>query len=191
MSKVWNLPNMLSMFRILLVIPMGFALWYQENVIAVMLGFLSGFTDNLDGYLARRMNQITELGKMLDPLADKLLVGIIGIILLMQLRMPVWFAILFWGRDLLLMLGGLWARKKVGLVIPSDWVGKLTYTLLAFTLMLMILNLDSITYWGLWITSTMLVYSFIHYTIRMLLFIKRKNKEESEINNNLDSINQQ
>jgi CDP-diacylglycerol--glycerol-3-phosphate 3-phosphatidyltransferase len=113
MSKVWNLPNMLSMFRILLVIPMGFALWYEENMIAVMIGFLSGFTDNLDGYFARRMNQVTELGKMLDPLADKLLVGIIGVILLMQGKMPVWFAALFWGRDILLMLGGLWARKKL------------------------------------------------------------------------------
>jgi CDP-diacylglycerol--glycerol-3-phosphate 3-phosphatidyltransferase len=178
MNKIWNLPNILSMFRILLVIPMGIALWNQENVIAVLIGILSSITDNLDGYFARRLNQITEFGKMIDPLSDKLFVGVIVIILLIQSRMPLWFALVIWGRDLLLMLGGLWASKKIGWVLPSNVLGKLTVTILGFTLMFIMLDIKLIATWGIWISTFFLTFSFVYYTIRMLMVLNKQNKIE-------------
>jgi len=180
MSKIWNLPNTLSMFRILLVIPMGIALWEQENVIAVLIGFLSSITDNLDGYFARRFNQITEFGKIIDPLSDKLFVGVIVIILLIQGRMPVWFAGVIWGRDLLLMLGGIWAAKKIGWVLPSNALGKMTVTALGFTLMFIILNIKIVAFWGIWFSTSLLVISFIYYLVRMLAVLKRSSYEKKQ-----------
>ncbi len=173
-NEIWNLPNILSMLRILLVIPMGIALWHQENVIAVLLGFLSSITDNLDGYFARRFNQITEFGKIIDPVSDKLFVGVVVIMLLIQGRMPVWFAALIWGRDFLLMLGGLWASKKIGWVLPSNILGKLTVTILGLTLMFMILNIDVIVFWGVLISTALLSGSFIYYFVRMLMVMRKQ-----------------
>ncbi|MFH1050147.1 MAG: CDP-alcohol phosphatidyltransferase family protein [bacterium] len=174
MSQVWNLPNVLSMFRILLVIPMGIALWEHDNVIAVLIGFLSAITDNLDGYFARRFNQITEFGKIIDPLSDKLFVGVIVIILLIQERMPIWFALIIWGRDLLLMLGGLWAAKKIGWVLPSNVLGKMTITVMGLTLMCIILNLETVSFWGIRISTILLAGSFIYYIIRMVMVMRKQ-----------------
>jgi len=177
MGKVWNVPNALSMFRVLLIIPLGIALWEQENVIAVLIGILTSITDNLDGYYARRLNQITEFGKIIDPVSDKLLVGVIVIILLIQERMPLWFALVIWGRDVLLMLGSLWAAKKIGLVLPSNVLGKMTITVLGLTLMFIMLNIKVVAFWGIWASTALLAGSFIYYFTRMVLIIKKQNKQ--------------
>ena len=177
MSKVWNVPNTLSMFRILLIIPMGIALWEQENVIAVLIGILSSITDNLDGYYARRLNQITEFGKIIDPVSDKLFVGVIVIILLIQARMPLWFALVIWGRDALLMLGSLWAAKKIGWVLPSNVMGKMTITVLGLTLMFIMLDARTISLWGIWASTALLAGSFIYYFVRMLMVLKKDKLE--------------
>lgn len=177
MGRVWNVPNALSMFRILLIIPLGIALWEQENVIAVLIGILTSITDNLDGYFARRLNQITEFGKIIDPVSDKLLVGVIVIILLIQERMPLWFALVIWGRDVLLMLGSLWAAKKIGWVLPSNVMGKMTITVLGLTLMFIILNIEIVAFWGTWVSSAFLAGSFIYYFVRMFIVLMKHNKQ--------------
>ncbi len=182
MSKIWNIPNILSMFRILLTIPIAFALWHEENVIAVLIAFLSSITDNLDGYIARRFNQITELGKILDPLSDKLFIGVIAVILLIQGRMPVWFAAVIWGRDILLLLGGMLAAKKMGWVIPSNVLGKMTITAVGLTIMFMMLNVDIIVYYGLWVSTIFMAVSFIYYLIRMIGMLKEQQKKAIETN---------
>ena len=168
MSKIWNLPNILSIFRLLLIIPLGLALWNNENLIAVLLGFLSAITDNLDGYFARRFNQITEFGKKIDPLADKLLIGVIVVILFVQQRIDFWFFLLILARDLILLIGGLIISKKLKWVIPSDWVGKITVTILGLTLMFIMLNATTITKYAIICSSITLLYSFVHYVIRAL-----------------------
>jgi cardiolipin synthase (CMP-forming) len=182
MNKIWNISNVLSMFRVLLVIPMSIAIWHNENVIAVLIGFLSAITDNLDGYFARRLNQITEFGKMIDPLSDKLFVGSIVIILLIQGRLPVWFASLIWGRDLLLLIGGLFVSKKIGWVLPANVLGKLTVTILGLSLMCMILNIEVAVFWGLWASSILLIVSLLYYFFRMLAFLSKYNKEQLKTN---------
>ncbi len=185
MSKIWNLPNLLSMFRLVLIIPLGIALWNNENVIAVLLGFLSAITDSLDGYFARRFNKITEFGKKIDPLADKLSVGVIVVILFIQQRIELWFLLLIIGRDLFLLIGGLLVSLKLKWVIPSDRVGKIAVAILGITLIFIMLNLNSVSTYAIIISSIVLIYSLIHYIIRSLYFINKK----KNLNNN-SSINQ-
>jgi len=91
-------PNLLAIFRILLL-PFIYYFLAQESktgvAIAVVLMLMAIFSDVLDGHLARKLNQITDLGKILDPLADKLGLGIFVIFIIFHRGFPVWAAASF------------------------------------------------------------------------------------------------
>lgn len=87
-------------------------------------------TDLLDGYLARKLNQVSELGKIIDPLADKIAVGFIAVFMFLKGLIPVWFIIIVILRDLLILIFGLFLKKKKKLVLMSNYPGKIA----AFTI---------------------------------------------------------
>lgn len=130
-----NLPNALTIIRIALIPACFAALMYdsgndpQWRIIAWWGFFIVGMTDILDGRLARSRKQITELGKFLDPVADKLLVGsaLIGLSLLGDL--PWWITILILGRELAVTLLRVFVVRLGGRIIPASRGGKLkTFT---------------------------------------------------------------
>ncbi len=99
-------------------------------------------TDFLDGIIARRFNQISELGKILDPLADKLAIGTVLIALYLKQQVPLWLVIIVVGRDLTIMLAALFLAKKYKLVTPSNLIGKITVNVLAVMIISYIFNID-------------------------------------------------
>jgi CDP-diacylglycerol--glycerol-3-phosphate 3-phosphatidyltransferase len=129
-----NLPNQLTLSRIA-VVPILLALlwldWEWSCLVAAVLFILAGITDVADGYLARRERQITNLGKFLDPLADKVLICSVLIMLVGMGRVNAWIAVLMIGREL--MVTGLRAiAAEGGTIIAADRYGKLK-TILQFT----------------------------------------------------------
>ncbi len=121
-----NLPNSITLLRILLI-PVFVWLYLEptpERALWAGLVFSgAAFTDFLDGYLARRRGQITNLGKLLDPVADKLLVAS-GLILLVQVQqVAVWLAIVMIARELI-VTGARAVAAKEGLIVPADSLGK-------------------------------------------------------------------
>ena len=122
-----NLPNSITLLRILLI-PVFVWLFSESSqdraLIAGLVFAGAAFTDFLDGYLARKSGQITNLGKLLDPVADKLLVAS-GLILLVQFqRVAVWVAIVMIAREMV-VTGARAVAAKEGLVVPADSLGKL------------------------------------------------------------------
>jgi len=115
----------------LLLIPIGYFLWHDNLILVAILVVISFFTDFLDGMLARKLDQISEVGKVLDPLADKLSIGVCLIILYFKAIVPGWLVIIVVGRDVAIMIGGLIFASKYRLVIPSDAIGKMTANVLA------------------------------------------------------------
>lgn len=121
-----NLPNSITLLRILLI-PVFVWLYLEptpERALWAGLVFsAAAFTDFLDGYLARRSGQITNLGKLLDPVADKLLVAS-GLILLVQAQqVAVWLAIVMIARELI-VTGARAVAAKEGFIVPADSLGK-------------------------------------------------------------------
>lgn len=173
--RIWTVSNVLSLSRIILAVPMAFLLWYEYNVLAVVLGAVSSVTDMLDGWIARKFDQVSEYGKIFDPLADKIFVGVTVIILLIQGRFPLWLAIMVIGRDILIALGGLIAAKRIKKVIPSDMIGKATVVILGLTIMFSILNVYYILEYAYIICGISLVYSFLHYALRGIRKLKESN----------------
>ena len=123
-----TVPNMLSIFRIVLI-PVYAAIYFSDvkggSVIAGCILVASGLTDLLDGYIARRFNQISKLGKVLDPLADKLTQ--VAVIVCLYIRYPILWALIAFliFKELLMLSVGYWVMKK-GYVVTSKWFGKLT-----------------------------------------------------------------
>ena len=172
---MWTVANIVSVFRIFLSIPMGFLLWYDYNGWAVAMIWLASITDMLDGWLARRMNQVTEYGKIFDPIADKIFIITTVVVLIIQGRFPLWLAGIVIGRDVLIALGGAFFAKRLKNVIPADYIGKITVSILGLTIMFAILNLHSITYYAFYISALALIYSFFHYVIRAIKILQEKN----------------
>ena len=124
--EVFNLPNYLTMVRIL-AIPVVVWLLVQDspltNLIAVTLFLLAALTDMLDGYLARRMGLDSALGKLLDPLADKILVSTVMIALVPLGRMEAWIPMVVIGREF--TISGLRSMAAAeGLIIAARQLGK-------------------------------------------------------------------
>lgn len=125
LDRIWTIPNLLSVGRLgLLVVFCWLLFGAHERVAATVVLMVTGTTDFLDGYVARRLHQVTTLGKVLDPTADRIVLGT-GIIAIAAYRaVPWWLAGVVLGRELLvsgavLVLAALGARR-----IDVLWVGK-------------------------------------------------------------------
>jgi len=118
------IPNLLSLFRLLLIPVILFALIRGWKYPALGLIVLSAVTDLVDGWVARRFGQITDLGKILDPLGDKLTIGVLGIYLAWTGKIPWWVVLIIVGKDLVIVIGGLsfWGTHRP--VPVSDVWGK-------------------------------------------------------------------
>ncbi len=121
---VWNAPNILTVLRMCLV-PVFVALLMTGNPIPAGIIFIAAsLTDTLDGYLARKNNQITVFGKFMDPLADKLLVCSALICMVELKTIPAWIVIVIVGRDFIISGFRLVAAER-GVVIAAGFWGKL------------------------------------------------------------------
>lgn len=125
-GHLWNLPNKLTIFRVLLIpVIAALLLFPQEStsLAAAALFALGALTDMLDGYLARRGGVVTDFGKFLDPLADKLLI-VVPLVMLIPLRgIPAWMVAIIVGREIAVTgLRGLGAAEKM--IISASSLGK-------------------------------------------------------------------
>ncbi|HEY5647687.1 MAG TPA: CDP-alcohol phosphatidyltransferase family protein [Pseudomonadales bacterium] len=103
--KLSQLPNVITVVRILLVLPTAWLLVAGRYVEALVLMAVAGASDALDGALARRFGWISPFGSAMDPVADKLLVAAMFIVFTMQGYIPVWVAAIVLGRDAVIMTG--------------------------------------------------------------------------------------
>ncbi len=124
-----NLPNALSMFRITLISPyLYFYLFFPTygESIALTIFIISGLTDLLDGYIARKFNQITKIGTVLDPLADKLMLVSVLTGFVIKDKINLWLLTFIVCKELLMILGSFILYSEKDEVIPSNVIGKIT-----------------------------------------------------------------
>ena len=130
-SAIITIPNLISFARILLIFLFAWLVLVADEIaIAGWLLVVIGSTDWIDGYLARRMGQVTELGKLLDPVADRLAVATAVIAGLIAGVLPAWFAWVLIVREALIAIGALFIGFKVGTKLAVRDLGKLATLLL-------------------------------------------------------------
>ena len=178
-SQNFNLPNSLTIFRILLIPVFLFVFtspaWSATFLPAIIFS-IAALTDLLDGYLARRNDQITNLGRLLDPIADKLLV-LTGLILLVQVnRVAAWLAIAIMAREII--VSGLRSIAAAeGMIISADTLGKykaffqvigIICLTLPTSFVLPFSNFDSIGTMILYFALVLGIFSGLQYGLRAL-----------------------
>ncbi len=183
-KEIFTVSNALSFLRLLLVIPFWFLLDHfdSQNVryITFALCIFAAITDILDGYFARKFNQITELGKIIDPFADKAAIALIVIKLYFigEISHFYFYSIIL--RDLLIFLGGIYVTKKIGKVLPSNKLGKITVLNIGLIILFLIIGLSqsNLIFKIFYYSSIILIFaSLIAYVIRAKEFLSKKNYE--------------
>lgn len=135
----WTLPNALTVLRIFLVPILVVFLLTEYRLIGLAVFMVASLTDWFDGYLARTRNQITTLGQLLDPIADKLLISAAFISLVELGLAPAWMVVIIIGREL--AISGLRSiAVDQGVHIPASSLGKYKTTVQMFTVILLILG---------------------------------------------------
>ena len=122
-SNVWTIPNVLTIIRIILI-PVFVILFFRGYKMAALAVFCAAsLTDMLDGYLARKLNQITDFGKLFDPLADKLMVLTAMVCQTFWGPLPLVAVIIVAAKELVMVLGGVFMLSR-DVVVYSNYFGK-------------------------------------------------------------------
>ncbi|MEE0061183.1 MAG: CDP-alcohol phosphatidyltransferase family protein [Acutalibacteraceae bacterium] len=180
-DSVFTIPNIISITRILLIVPFTIYFIIEEYIIAFAIILLSGVSDCLDGFIARKLNQVTELGKLLDPIADKLtLVSVLiclGVLIPKLLPMVIILAL----KDVLMLFGGLYLLKQGITPPPAKWYGKLA-TIVFYISVIIIVFLKGfleyevymLTFILLSITFVAMMFALVKYAIIFKALLKNK-----------------
>lgn len=163
-----TISNLISIARIIIAFPLAYAIWEYNLFWTISLVVLGLFTDWLDGFLARKLNQISEWGKILDPVADKFIIGFPGVILVIQGRIELWFIFLVILRDVLILIGAIYAKSKLKYVIPSNWLGKIAVNVISLVFIFAIFEIYEYIYITYILGVIAIISSFTLYLFQMI-----------------------
>lgn len=190
-SNVWTIPNVLTIIRIILI-PVFVVLFFKGEKIAALCVFCAAsLTDMLDGYLARRLNQITDFGKLFDPLADKLMVLTAMVCQTFWGPLPLVAVIIVALKELVMVLGGVFMLSK-DVVVYSNYFGKAAQVGFIASLILSFFHErfveGNVMLWGmtpdiilLWITVALAVVAMVIYATGAIRTINKKEEKKDEI----------
>ncbi len=181
--------NMISMFR-LLIVPVLFWLIYQKSYsLAILVGTIAVISDLLDGFFARVLNQHSELGYILDPMADKCAIGAgIFALVLSTSDFPIEAFVVVVLRDVAIVVGNVYLAYKAKMITRSNFWGKCTSFLLSITVILYLfrsmkdsLLLDKIAFYSLCIAIIFVFISFFSYFRHMLRVLKTESVQAKSV----------
>jgi CDP-diacylglycerol--glycerol-3-phosphate 3-phosphatidyltransferase len=189
-KEIFYISNLISLSRFFLVGVTSVFLLEKNYSAGCALIILIWISDLLDGYFARKRNEISEIGKIIDPLADKTAIIAIVIIMLFQELIPLWFVIITVSRDAFILIGGLYLNTKKNIVLQSNTMGKLAVFTIGFTLFLLLFNAGAqigqfgnffsyhneitelFTWVLLFLSIVMIILSLVSYSKRFIGLIK-------------------
>jgi CDP-diacylglycerol--glycerol-3-phosphate 3-phosphatidyltransferase len=169
---MWNLPNSLTLLRIMLVPLLVVVLltrFHGSDLWGLGIFLVASLTDLLDGWIARRTGRITVAGTMLDPIADKLLISAAFISLVEMKVAPAWMVVIIVGREFA-VTGLRQIAQAQGVIIPANWWGKLK-TLSQIVAICFLIISEQLGKWALlgnvllWVALTMTILSLVSYFV--------------------------
>lgn len=183
LNEIFTIPNILSMFRIVLL---PFIVWFfvckEDHVMAIVILLISGLSDILDGFIARKFNMISDFGKIIDPVADKLTQGILLICLIFKYAQVLWILGVFILKEFIMIMMGYMIIKRKNQVNSAKWYGKLNTVIIYSAIFFMIILPDiseNIVNMMVIICTAMIIVAFAMYAnfYRKILFNEKKNKK--------------
>lgn len=165
-----NLPNILSLIRIVLAFVFAIILFNSLKFLAAGIFLLAVATDALDGYLARKYKQTTLIGKILDPAADRLLMLLTFLVLLFKYSFPLWLAVIAISYHILIIFGWIIIFQSKNIALPHTFWGKLNSFLQTVMVFAVIFNFYPYIFFILVVFSISI--AFTSYLIKALKILK-------------------
>ena len=172
-DRFWTLANFFSLVRVPLIVPIIWLIWriasgdeYHWYLFWTVMLIIA--TDILDGAFARRRKQVTEWGKIVDPLADKLAINSIALALILFRELPLWVGVVVIGRDVAIVLAGVFLITKRKIVVPSNIWGKLTTLVMSVLLLSYGVGWDPVKLPLLWAAALLLLASSLSYGLHFI-----------------------
>jgi len=170
-GRIFNLPNSLSFLRILLI---PWFLYYYHNghlTIAIAIMIVAVLSDWFDGRVARWTNEVSEMGKIIDPLADKLCLASVALYFLWMGELPLWFVLFVVLRDILIFTGAVYVKCRHSVITTSLWPGKWAVGFVSMLFIVMVwphpvFKLYPLKELFLYLSTVTLLYSFSQYCMR-------------------------
>ncbi len=180
-KEIFNIPNILTILRIIFIIPFVLAVYKNNYALAGIVLVISGISDLVDGIIARKYNQITKLGKMLDPTADKLTLMAVMICFGVKFPKIFPFMILLIVKEILMLLAGAVLLKHKLTPPSARWYGKISTVIFYISVITIILlkavwNIDSenLNMILMTLTATFMLYALYRYFKIFKMMIKKK-----------------
>jgi cardiolipin synthase len=141
-KRIFTIPNLLSFTRLLILVPIMINVIHVQRFWALFWILLGIATDNIDGFLARKLNQQSDLGRMMDPIIDKinLLVATTYMVFSKDYVFPLWFYIFLLVRELAMLAGGLWVVRRKKVAPEANRAGKWSAFITGFTVLFFIMD---------------------------------------------------
>lgn len=171
-----NVPNMLTLFRLFLI-PV-FILFFFSGIsnsflYSIIIFLLAGFTDILDGYIARKYNLVTKWGIILDPFADKLMLITVLSCLVVNSYVPIWVLIVVALKEIVMISSGTYLFTK-GTIIPSNVIGKIATLLFYVSIIVLSFNVTI----GNYLLYAAVLGSIIALLNYAIIYLESKHKKE-------------
>ena len=170
-GKLFTISNFISFSRIFIVIPVVYRHYingYSVDAIIILLIGYGIISDYLDGFVARKTNTISEIGKMIDPISDKIAAGLLFIYTVVIGWIPFWFLWLFIARDILILIGSSFIKLRYGKVAMSTISGKISVNVISlYWISIFFFRSASLAHTILlWASVAIMLFSFIMYLLR-------------------------
>ncbi|MCG8607559.1 CDP-alcohol phosphatidyltransferase family protein [bacterium] len=146
---------------------------WTGDILAVVVMVAAAVTDFFDGLLARKLDQKSDLGRVLDPIADKICVVVTAFLLIGLRDLPLWYFVLLVARDLGILVLGSLLVLKTQVMVESNWMGKVAVTAVAVVLVVFTLRVEIVKWPFLWISVALLAASTVSYLVKSIALIKR------------------
>ena len=179
-----NVPNILTLIRLLAIPVLAYLIKAGDayNLVAFIVFLAIWLTDMLDGYVARRFNQMTEFGKLFDPLVDKLYQVTTALMMYLVGKLPLWVLLFVFVRELLMIIGSFILFKKTDFVVFSKWYGKVaTLLFVAAFAALFFLNRSQA-----WLSGYIFIlpiawsfYAYLRYGLQYVAITREKKRQTS------------
>lgn len=182
-KMIWNVPNVLTLLRLLLI-PIYWVLFMvRNNEIAALIVFLTAsFTDLLDGYIARHYNQVTDWGKLFDPLADKLMVVSVMMTLTLKGAVPLAILIIISIKELIMMVGAAYMLHHK-IVVYSKPMGKTAQFIMIMGMVLAFFRNSfqaPIHLYVLWFAVVLTLSALLYYSIACIKALREHQASDEQ-----------
>ena len=175
-DKIWTYSNFLSVSRLFIGVLLYYFIIGRYTYFALSLIIIAVITDYADGWVARKRGETSELGKILDPVADKIAIALGSVGLYQAYGLPLWIVVVIISRDIIILIGSIFLIDKVRGIVASEKPGKIAVSVISVLLFSYLFEWPNVQQIFLYLTFASIIFSFLFYLQKFIKILRSQNE---------------